>query len=183
MHGKLARVLPHGVMLAASVALFWVATGIEAGSGGRIGPGVWPKAIIVFMGLLCVYEIVKRLFFESNFTATGLVTNMEPAASTVDEPPAPADESPRMFYGGVAAIAAYVLAAPWLGFFVTTALFLTVFPWIGGLRRPILATVLGVVGSLLLVGVFMRVAYISLPLGEGPFRAVSLALMRALGVS
>jgi hypothetical protein len=33
------------------------------------------------------------------------------------------------------------------------------------------------------VVVFMRVAYISLPLGEGPFRAISLGLMRAIGVS
>ena len=28
----------------------------------------------------------------------------------------------------------------------------------------------------------MRVAYISLPLGEGPFRTLSLALMSAIGV-
>jgi len=30
---------------------------------------------------------------------------------------------------------------------------------------------------------FMRVAYISLPLGAGPFRELSLALLRLLGVS
>jgi len=29
----------------------------------------------------------------------------------------------------------------------------------------------------------MRVAYISLPLGEGPFRAISIGLMRLLGVT
>ncbi len=33
-----------------------------------------------------------------------------------------------------------------------------------------------------MVVLFMRVAYISLPLGEGPFRAISLALMSAIGV-
>ena len=36
-------------------------------------------------------------------------------------------------------------------------------------------------GSLALVVVFMRIAYISLPFGEGPFRALSLALLRAIG--
>ena len=36
--------------------------------------------------------------------------------------------------------------------------------------------------SALLV-MFMRIAYISLPLGEGPFRSLSLALLRAIGVS
>jgi hypothetical protein len=33
------------------------------------------------------------------------------------------------------------------------------------------------------VVIFMRVTYISLPLGEGPFRALSLALLSAIGVS
>jgi hypothetical protein len=31
--------------------------------------------------------------------------------------------------------------------------------------------------------VFLKAAYISLPLGEGPFRALSLGLMRLLGVT
>lgn len=88
-----------------------------------------------------------------------------------------------MLAGGIALVAAYVFAVPWLGFFLTTALFLGVFPWVGGLRRPLLSAMLGIAGSLALVVVFMRVAYISLPLGEGPFRALSLALMRAIGVS
>jgi hypothetical protein len=33
-----------------------------------------------------------------------------------------------------------------------------------------------------MVVLFMRVAYISLPLGEGPFRSLSIALMSAIGV-
>ena len=36
---------------------------------------------------------------------------------------------------------------------------------------------------LTLVLVFMRIAYISLPLGAGPFRDLSIALMRAIGVT
>ncbi|MEO5677971.1 MAG: hypothetical protein ABIQ84_10515, partial [Usitatibacter sp.] len=88
-----------------------------------------------------------------------------------------------MLFGGIALIAAYVLAVAWIGFFVATALFLAAFPWIGGLRRPVLSVALGLTGSLVLVVVFMRIAYISLPLGEGPFRAVSIALMRAIGAS
>lgn len=88
-----------------------------------------------------------------------------------------------MLYGGIALIAAYVVLVPWIGFFVATTLFLAIFPWIGGLRRPVLAGALGLAGSLVLVVVFMRIAYISLPLGEGPFRAISIALMRAIGVS
>jgi hypothetical protein len=87
-----------------------------------------------------------------------------------------------MLAAGVLLVAAYVLAVPWLGFFLTTAIFLAVFPWMGGLRRPVLCAVLGGLGSFVLVVLFMRVAYISLPLGEGPFRTLSLALLEWIGV-
>jgi hypothetical protein len=51
------------------------------------------------------------------------------------------------------------------------------------MRRPVLSAAIGLAGSLVLVVMFMRIAYISLPLGEGPFRQLSIALMRAIGVT
>lgn len=178
MTPKLRQVLPHGVMLVASVLLYWAATRIDVNTAGRISPAAWPKAVIVLMGLLCAYEIVKRLVAKRAVSAMGLVAGLQDDAAA-----SPAAAHPKMLAGGIALIAAYVVTVPWLGFFVATALFLAIFPWIGGLRRPVLAAVLGIAGSLALVVVFMRVAYISLPLGEGPFRALSLALMRAIGVT
>ena len=174
--GKLRRVIPHGVMLAVSCWLYWASTLIDAQTGGRIGPAVWPKAVIVFMGLLCVYEIVKRLVVRTEFVATGLVTNMESGA---DKP----GERYPMLFAGIGLIAAFVVAVPWIGFFLATAIVLAVFPWVGGLRRPVVSIVVSLVGTLLLAVVFLKVAYISLPLGEGPFRALSLGLMRVLGVT
>lgn len=187
MPSKLRQVLPHSVMLAASVLLYWAAMRIEPGTGGRIGPGVWPKAIIVIMGLLCAYEIAKRLVVSSRFTAKGLIDglNQSPAESlaAADAAPPVEPQHPRKLYWGIGLVAAYVLLVPWAGFFLSTAIFLAIFPLAGGLWRPAMSAVLGVAGSLVLVVIFMRVAYISLPLGEGPFRALSLALMRLLGVT
>jgi putative tricarboxylic transport membrane protein len=182
MPEKLKRVMPHTVMLAGSLVLYWMATRIDADTGGRISPALWPKAIIVFMGLLCAYEIGKRLFLGTSFEAQGVVSTA-PVNQPEARPEPPAPENNRMLAGGIAVIAAYVVAVPWMGFFATTAVFLAVFPWIGGMRRPVLSAVLGIAGALVLVVMFMRIAYISLPLGEGPFRALSLALMRAIGVS
>lgn len=176
---KLRQVLPHSVMLVASIVLYRLAAGIDVDTGGRISPAVWPKAIIVVMGLLCAYEIVKRLVARSRFTATGMVS-VDPLG-IAGEKPAPRDLP--MLFGGIALIAAYVIAVPWTGFFLTTALFLGIFPWVGGLRRPAASAAIGLVGSLVLVVVFMRIAYISLPLGVGPFRELSIALMRAIGVT
>ncbi len=183
MPKTLRLVLPHGLMLLATVLLYWAATRIGAGTGGGgkgIGPDAWPKAILVFMGLLCAWEIVKRLVLRSRAGARGLVEGL---ARAPGESEAPAATRPGMLAWGVALVIGYVLAVPWLGFAVTTALFLAAFPWFGGLRRPALTAAIGLAGSVALVVIFMRVAYISLPLGEGPFRGLSLALLRLIGVS
>jgi len=183
---RLRHCLPHFVMLMVSLALFAVALRIDAGpsASGRIGPDFWPKAIIVFMGLLCVYEIAKRALFGSDFSAPGLVTTDRPADPTA--PPAdaePAPEYPGKLLVGAALIVGYVAAITWLGFFICTVLFLFGFAWIGGFRRLGWNLAIALGGALLMVVLFMRVAYISLPLGEGPFRALSIGLMRLLGIS
>src|SRR5688572_6548753 len=123
MAGKLRRVVPHGVMLAVSCWLYWASTRIDVETGGRISPAVWPRAVIVFMGLLCLYEIVKRLVLRSDFAARGLL----PSTSAVPGQPVRPEEAeprnPRMLAGGIALIAAYVFTVPWIGFFVATAIF------------------------------------------------------------
>lgn len=185
MGAKLRLVLPHTVMLAAAALLYWAATGIDVPTGGRIGPDVWPKAIIAIMALLCVYEIAKRLLRGSRSRAQGMVSELhhDPTTPGVEQAGETLAQHPGKLVAGVGLVVGYVVLVPWLGFFVSTAVFLGAFPWAGGLRRPVLAAVLGIAGSFLLVVVFMRVAYISLPLGEGPFREISLGLMRLIGVT
>jgi putative tricarboxylic transport membrane protein len=77
---------------------------------------------------------------------------------------------------------AYVLLADTLGFLLATAGFLFGFIAVGGYRRWGVAAACAVAGSLAMVVVFMKIVYVSLPLGVGPFRAVSLALLALLGV-
>ncbi len=183
MPSKLRLVLPHGLLLVATLVLYWAATRIQANVGaGRIGPDAWPKAILVFMGLLCAWEMARRLAMRRRDDAAR-VPAVAPGLGAGDDPQA----TPAMHAGKLAAgaglVFAYVIAVPWLGFFVATVVFLAAFPLCGGIRRPVLTTALGLAGGLALVIVFMRVAYISLPLGEGPFRALSLALLSAIGVS
>lgn len=188
MPERLRLVLPHSVMLLVSLALFWAALQIDtSGTGGRIGPDFWPKVVIGSMGLLCLYEIVKRLFVRGSVDATGLTGDLErsPAEAvdpTVASAPVPEPEYPRLLWTGVALIVGYVVVVPWLGFFITTALFLTAFIWLGGYRRPLVALAVSTIGAFVLVVIFMRIAYISLPLGEGPFRLVSTTLLSLIGV-
>jgi hypothetical protein len=190
------RVLPHLVMLLVSGLLYWAALQIDtraAEGGRRIGPDFWPKAVILMMAVLCLYEVIKRLVVKSSFTAEGLTGDLQHDPSQPDAPAADATQAaqapqaqreyPGRLLGGIAVIGAFALGVDWLGFFVATAVFLAAFMLIGGLRRPVLACAIGAAGSFVLIVIFMRVAYISLPLGAGPFREVSLALLRLLGVS
>ena len=163
----LRQALPYAVMLAVSAGLYWAATRIEPGTGGRIGPGVWPKAIVVFMALLCLYEIVKRLARRGE------------ARAAAEEIP----RAHRMLWWGIGLIVAYVLLVPWVGFFAGTLLFLWSFQVAGGFRRHALAGFIALIGTMFLVLVFMRIAYISLPLGEGPFKVLSIGVMKLIGAS
>ncbi len=207
---RLRWALPHLAMLGVAGLLWWAARLIDtdaAGAGGRIGPDFWPKAIIVFLAGLCAWESVMRLFVRrlerpDAAGVSGAAAVPGPAAAAaagpLDSPAASAAAAPGgsdtgsrhtgsshtgSLLAGMASIVGYAILVDWIGFFISTALFLAVFIRIGGLRRALLSIAIGLAGSFLLVVMFMRVAYISLPLGAGPFRDLSLALLRLIGVS
>jgi putative tricarboxylic transport membrane protein len=185
MHPRLWSIVPHTVMLCVAGVLYWIATGIDSrGAGaGRIGPDAWPKFIIAAIAALCVYEIVKRLLIGTTFTATGLAQglNVPPEAADREiagqQPPA----NNRRLLAGVVLIFAYAVGVGYAGFFVATAMFLALFCWIGGVRRPLVVALIGLAGAAAALVMFMRVAYVSLPVGVGPFKALSTALLRLIG--
>jgi len=196
MSPRLRHCLPHFVMLLVSIALYRAALQIDTGATAgveRIGPDFWPKAVIVFMGALALFETVRRALFGVAAARAPQAGTMMPDAavdSKVHDVNAPAQtgaaaagaEYPRLLLAGIALIVGYVVAVDRLGFFVTTFLFLMCFIRIGGYRRHALNALVSLSGSLLMVLLFMRVAYISLPLGAGPFRDLSIALLNLLGV-
>lgn len=185
---RIARAAPYAALLAVAAWLYVVAARIEyIGPQDRIGPDFWPKAILALLGLLCAYEIAKSLFFSGPQSVSGMLqTLMQEAAESAlgGADAASAGQRPSLarLAWGTAVTLAYVLLVEPLGFFVATAAFLCAFVMAGGYRRWGVALALGVGGSLAFVVVFMKIVYVSLPLGIGPFHALSLALLAALGV-
>ena len=172
MGSRLRACIPHGVMLLVAAALYAAASRIET-QPGRIGPDFWPKAVIGLMAAMCLFELARRLF------------GPEPPAAAAAGGDGEPEEPTRWgtLVAGAALIAGFVAAVTVLGFFVSTVLFLAGFAWVGGFRRPGWVVGVSLGGALLMLVLFMRVAYISLPLGEGPFRSFSLALVKLIGVS
>lgn len=186
MKERLRLALPHTVMLLIAAALYYAATLIDVPGGSsatRIGPDFWPRIIIGAMAALCIYEICKRLIVGTARDAAGLTAGLNrPADADVQQaaPQAPVDN--RKLAAGLALIAGFVVGVVYLGFFIATALFLGLFSWVGGYRRALPVVLVSVFGAFILLVIFMRVAYVSLPLGVGPFQSVSVLLLQLSGV-
>lgn len=188
---RLRLALPHAVLLVAAACLYYATSFIDtAASGARIGPDFWPRVIIGAMAALCIYEIGKRLISPSTRDAAGLIAGLDQAPLEIEAAPATADApastdtqpNSRKLAAGLVLIAAFVLGVAYVGFFVGTALFLALFSWIGGYRRPLPVALIAVIGAFVLLVIFMRIAYVSLPLGFGPFQQLSVLLLRLIGV-
>jgi len=183
---RLKGAAPYAVVLLITAFLFFESTrfGFEA-PGGRIGPDMWPKMVLGLLGFVCALELVKRLFFGSGKADLGgvleSVVEKMPDGDALEQPE-DARSYRSLLVAGVLMTIAYVALLGYLGFFLCTALFLVGFIHLGGYRRIAVTLASGFLGSLAFVFVFMKVVYVSLPLGVEPFSQVSLLLMRLMGI-
>ena len=174
--------LPYVAVLAAAAFFLYLASRIDfTAPRGRIGPDFWPRAVLGLMVLVCVYEIVKRVMFTRADEVVGVAQALLQAAGE-EEDAGQGQGSLWRLLGGGAATLAYVLLVSVFGFFLSTFAFIAAFIVLGGYGRWGVALMAAGIGSLVLVTIFMKIVYVSLPLGEGPFRAVSVTLMGALGI-
>lgn len=182
MLNRLLRAAPYIVVQLAAMYLYQVAGRIEfPAAPGRIGPDFWPKSILVLLGLVCVYEIIKNLLVGETFTAAGLLEKLM-KDSGANEGEETLRSYPLLLGGGIVLTVIYVASIDKLGFFLATIAYLALFMTIGRYRRWGVVAAASVFGALALMFIFMKVVYVSLPLGVEPFSAVSLWLLRVMGV-
>lgn len=178
---RLRKQVPYFVVLLIAGFLYYRATQIDfATPGGRIGPDVWPRAILLLAIATCVYEIAKNLLFGGAREVGGVLETI--AGGKAAEEAAPAPSYPWRLAAGAALTIAYAVAIDKLGFFLCTAVFLAAFIRVGGYRRTGVTIALGITGSLAFMFMFMKVVYVSLPLGTGIFERLSILLMHAMGI-
>ena len=179
------KTLPYVIVLAIVGFLYFRATQIDfVAPGGRIGPDVWPKAILALAAVACLYEIAKNLLFGKWVRdmpgVLGSVLKDVPGQDAPDEPEAAS--YPQLLWTGIAMTVLYVVLIEKLGFFLCTAIYMALFMWVGRYRRAGVILATSLVGSLAFMFMFMKVVYVSLPLGTEPFAQVSFALMRLMGI-
>ena len=134
MKGRLARAAPYVLLLAVAGALYAAALRIDyVGPADRIGPDFWPRAVLILLAAVCVYEIAKSLVATQARSAGGMLQlylDTAPAGTGGGQRPSAARAALA-----IGATLAYVLLVGVLGFFLATAAFLAGFIALGGYRR------------------------------------------------
>lgn len=153
-----------GVALAAAL---WATTGSlsDLAREGSLGPGFWPRLALLGLGLACLAKAWEEL--RGGRAAPG-------------EGP-DAISTPKLL-AGIALLLLYAALAPVLGFPLTTVAFVVAFMALGGARSAAGLAASAVIGTVLLVYVFVSVVYVPLPKGDGPFETLTVAFYRLLRI-
>ena len=155
-----------GVALA--VALYPGTWGLDAVARGQLGPGFWPRMALIGLAGACAAKFVEEW---RRARRAGVI-----ASQAAD----PAAIARAKLVAGIVLILLYALLTPWLGFALATAVFVAAFLVLCGMRSlPAIAANV-VIGTIGLLYLFVKVVYLPLPKGDGPFEALTLVLYRAL---
>ena len=171
------RVLPYAMVFCVAGFLLYRAENFDfTAQADQTGPDSWPKLILYMLMATSAFEFVRRLL---------TARRQNPAPVTAPAVVTPFEREPadmRIVFTCVAASVVYLLLFEIVGFFCDTVVFVFALSWIGGFRRFWAALAISLTTTLLFMLVFLRVIFVALPIGIGPFETLSTGLMRLLGV-
>lgn len=175
---RLQRAAAYIIILGVAIYLWIVAENFQYERvPGRIGPDAWPKIVLVLMMATCLWQIARVVVFGAQ--------PLPPDEADVEAPIVPPDAGNFVYLAwiGIATTAVYAFLMPLVGFFVSTVIFVAAVAAIAGrYLKPLPLLASSIIAPIVLMFVFMRIVYISLPLGRGPFKELSLVLLKVLGV-
>ena len=172
---RLQAASPYVVVLAVGAFLYHQADSFQfERSSGRIGPGAWPKLILALLLVTALWGAIA--------SAVRADRSAEEPSEADEALASPPEIYPHLVWIAVGVTVGYLLLMPVIGFFLATIAYVFIFMYLGHYRRPWPAALLSLAVALGFMFVFMRVVYVSLPVGIAPFDHVSFALMAAMGV-
>ncbi len=183
MSPKTRPLLPYLLLLAGACVLTWNSLhfGFTA-PGDRPGPDMWPRAILALMIVTCLARIGTVLWSRRDGGARAGSGGGEDQREVGEPEVAATGRYPLLLVAGIGLTIAYVALLTTLGFFLDSVIYIGTLIRIGRYRRwPIIAAV-AVGGAFVLMLIFMKVVYLSLPIGRPPFSAISLAMMTIMHI-
>ncbi len=185
---RFTTALPYALVGAGAGYLYYVAANFQyQARAGTLGPDFWPKAILALVIAVCAYEIIRIIVSGGRAHDAGdvLEDTVEDSAGKsagVGPAGAPIESHPWLLLAGMGATLLYVAAVQKLGFFLATVVYLAAFLVLGGYRRRGAIAAVSLVGALILMFIFMKLVYVSLPIGVEPFSRVTFLLMQLMGI-
>jgi len=178
---RLRRILPYALILSVGLYLLHVTRSFDYDqTAGSLGPDAWPRLVLLLMMGACAFEIMRLvLFWKGDRRIPAIEDDVVPDLADND---AGFDNLPQAA-AALGATVVYLLALPYLGFFTATVAFIWAFAFIAGYRRLGAVTVVAFSLALIFMFLFMRVIYVSLPIGVEPFAQLSIWMMKLLGVA
>jgi putative tricarboxylic transport membrane protein len=172
--GVARELLPEiGILLAASY-LFYVAGNFEyKARPGQLGPQFWPRMAAVGLGLAVLVRIVQTIRDRNRPIVR--------VKSEFDEYETEAEVHWPSFGLAIGLVVGYIVSTMFLGYMISTMLFLGLFIWLGG-QRKWYVTLVAAVGGLTFSFIFVGVVYVSLPTGVGIFDSITVGIYRLLGI-
>ena len=139
---------------------------VQVGRAGEVGSGFWPLlSLFACLGLSVAWLIAT--------VAEAKRARETPAAKPTEEEAAAAWDRRRKVGLSMLCLFLYILAAPWIGFVLSTFLFVFAFAVSLGERRKTVLVVSPFLVTALVVVIFAKFITIPFPRGVGAFAAFS----------
>ncbi|MEO7854140.1 MAG: tripartite tricarboxylate transporter TctB family protein [Rubrivivax sp.] len=141
---------------------------------GIAGPVTWPTLMLYLVVLFALAWAVQRV-------ALVLRRREQSPALTAPAPGASVAGGARVWLG-IVLVLAYGFGMPWIGFALATLIYIVLWLLLGGIRKPLQITLISVIGTLVFLYFFVKVALMPLDRGVGTIGEFSVALYRLLGI-
>ncbi len=186
MNNQVKNIIPYALGLVIFGYLYHLTTQFPFDAdSSRLGPDAWPKGVLYLALATCVYAIVRNaVFADKNQRLEDVIVSITKASAVKEESAVPQeDESyPHLLWIGIALTIGYAALLQTLGFFLCTFLYMVCFIYVGRYRNWWVNVANSLTGTVVLIFIFMKIVYVSLPIGTEPFSYVMLLIMRLMGI-
>jgi putative tricarboxylic transport membrane protein len=149
---------------------------------GLAGPSTWPDMmlwVIVFFSAVWALQTVV-IIVRSKMSP---IEPIQPIHATqVSSGDAESTPFSLLIALGVLFILLYGYLLAVIGFAAATLLYIVSWCWLGGLRKPLLVSLIGLIGTTVLLYLFVKLASMPLDRGQGVMGEFSIALYRFMGI-
>ncbi|CFX32864.1 conserved membrane protein of unknown function [Candidatus Filomicrobium marinum] len=139
-----------------------------------VGPGGWPKAMLAGLAFFSLLAFLVEL---NNWRISARDGN-----DTTQNGEKANNGSAVMAIAGVGVILIYGFAIPYLGFALATFLFIVTWCLMGQIRSPITISLVSIIGTIVLLYMFVALAKMPLNRGVEPFNQWTISLYRVLRI-